>query len=207
MIHLASKRRRRQRLAVLAPVVLVLALVAGCGSGDDGGDPVSATEHNDVDVAFATDMIQHHAQALAMVNLSVERSVDPAFKTLAEAIRAAQGPEIETMADWLKEWGEEVPETVNDHMNHDMGTMPEGTEDMPGMMSAAEMEGLESVVGDADFQRLWLAMMVRHHRGAIEMAEGQVDRGRYQPAVELARSIIDAQKAEIEEMQELLATL
>lgn len=201
----ATKLRRRPLLLALTPFALVLALLAGCGSSDNG-EPLSSTQHNDADVTFASDMIQHHAQALAMVNLAVERPMDPAFKALTERIRDAQAPEIETMTDWLDEWDEMVPETMNDHMNHDMGTMPEGTEDMPGMMSADEMAGLESAPDD-EFQKMWLTMMVRHHRGAVEMARTEVEDGRYKPAVDLATSIISSQEAEIEEMKDLAPTL
>lgn len=190
----------------LAPTLLLIALAAGCGSDGGGDTPLSTTQHNDADVAFASDMIQHHAQALAMVDLTVERPMDPEFQELSEGIRDAQGPEIETMTDWLDEWDEQVPETSNDHMHHDMGTMPEGTEDMPGMMTAEEMARLEEST-DAEFPRMWLDMMIRHHRGAIDMAEDQVEDGRYKPAVDLATSVIAAQKAEIEEMKDLLATL
>lgn len=191
-------------LRALAPLALVLALVAGCGN--DGSEPSSATEHNGADVTFATDMIQHHAQALAMVNLTPGRPMDAEFKALAGRIRDAQAPEIETMTDWLEEWDEEIPETVNDHMNHDMGTMPEGTEDVPGMMSADEMERLENSA-DNEFEKIWLGMMIRHHEGAVAMAADEVDDGRYRPAIDLARSVVSSQKAEISEMRTLLAGL
>lgn len=183
----------------------MLALAAGCGS-DERDAPLSATEHNGADSAFAADMIQHHAQAMAMVNLTVDRPVSPEFGALSEGIRDAQGPEIEIMADWLQEWGEKVPETVNDHVHHDLGTVPEGTEDMPGMMSAAEMTALETA-SDADFPRMWLEMMIRHHRGAVEMSRTELKDGRFQPAVDLARSIISSQEAEIEQMNGMLAAL
>ena len=203
MHHPATKRRRSLLLAV-APLALVLA--AGCGTDTDSDTRAtpSATEHNDADVAFATDMVQHHAQALAMVNLTTGRTVGPEFTALAERILEAQGPEIETMVDWLDEWGEEVPETVNDHMNHDMGTVPEGTEDMPGMMSANEMDELENAP-DAEFEKLWLEMMTRHHEGAVEMAKAEEDDGQYKPAIDLAQAIISSQRAEIDEMKDLLA--
>ena len=59
------------RAAAAAVLALVLA-TAGCGSDDASSGPsLSATEHNDADVAFATDMIQHHAQALSMVDLTM----------------------------------------------------------------------------------------------------------------------------------------
>ena len=94
--------------------------LSGCGDDSPGGDNDTGnarTDHNDADVAFASDMIQHHAQALAMVDLTVGRDLDPEVEALAEAIRAAQGPEIETMTDWLTEWDEPIPATVRDHVN------------------------------------------------------------------------------------------
>lgn len=202
---------RHTRWAAAAAVLTVLLAAAGCGSDDEETtSALSATEHNDADVAFATDMIQHHAQALSMVDLTMGRPLDPEVERLAEDIRAAQGPEIETMSDWLTEWGEEVPPTMRDHSHagHDtdgMGGSMEGMDDaeMPGMMSAEEMTALEEA-SDAEFQSMWLEMMVEHHEGAIEMAEQQQDDGRYRPAVDLAASIIEAQQAEIDTMESML---
>lgn len=188
---------------MFALIPLALALVAGCGSNDKP-QATSSTDHNDADVTFASDMLQHHAQALAMVNLTVERTMTPDFKALATRIREAQAPEIEMMADWLTEWGEKVPETSNDHEHADMGTMPEGTEDMPGMMSADEMKSLEDAA-DGDFEKMWLEMMTRHHKGAIEMAKTEQEKGQYKPAVDLANSIVTSQSDEIEEMKGLIA--
>ena len=50
---------------------------------------------------------------------------------MAEQIRDAQAPEIETFTDWLTDWDEEVPETVRDHANagHDMDDMGESMND------------------------------------------------------------------------------
>ena len=204
---------RHTRWAAAAAVLTVLLAAAGCGSDDAGSaSSLSATEHNDADVAFATDMIQHHAQALSMVDLTMGRPLDPEVERLAEDIRAAQGPEIETMSDWLTAWGEEVPPTMRDHSHagHDTEGMGESMEDMddaemPGMMSAEEMTALEEA-SDAAFQSRWLEMMVEHHEGAIEMAEEQQDDGCYRPAVELAASIIEAQQTEIDTMESLLGS-
>ena len=171
---------------------------------------VSTTEHNDADVTFASDMITHHAQALSMVDLTLDRPLDPEVQALAEDIRAAQGPEIETMADWLTKWGEEVPETMRDHANagHDMDDMADDMDDMdhddmPGMMTADDMDALENA-SDSEFQDMWLEMMVEHHEGAVEMAETEQEDGQFKDAVDLAGQIIDAQTQEIDTMQGLL---
>ena len=184
---------------------------AACGSDAPSvtGVAPSTTEHNDADADFASEMLQHHAQALSMVDLTVERSLDPEVAGLAEQIRDAQGPEIETFTDWLTEWGEEVPETVRDHANagHDMDDMGDSMEgmdtSMPGMMSAEDMSALEGAP-DEEFQTMWLEMMIEHHTGAVEMAEAQTEDGQFTPAIDLAREIAESQTDEIETMQELL---
>lgn len=196
--------RRAGRLTLFAALTaVVLAFSAACGSSDKDA-PLSGTDHNGADVSFAQDMIQHHAQALAMVNLTVARPLDPDFKAFATRVRDAQGPEIETMVDWLGDWGEDVPATSNDHAHGDMGTMPDGMDDMPGIMSTEEMDGLKAAP-DADFEKMWLEMMIRHHRGAIEMAEDEQKNGQFKAALDLADSIIGAQTAEIDEMNRMLS--
>lgn len=196
--------RRRFRLITLLALVL-LALVSACGE-DDGGPPVrtagNGDEFNDADVRFATGMIQHHAQALALVDLTLGRELDPALASLAEQIRFALTPEIELMTDWLVAWGEDIPETVRDHANaHGDGAADPS--DLPGMVSPDEMAALEDARGDA-FDQLWLELMIAHHGGAIQMARAQVDDGHHAAAVDLADSIIKAQSAEIATMESLL---
>ena len=204
-----------RKTPAIAALVLGLSLtLAACGSeetGDNTGTSteVSATEHNDADVAFATDMIQHHAQALSMVDLTMGRDLDPEVQALADDIRAAQAPEIEVMSDWLQEWGEDIPETVRDHANagHDTEDMDHGDmgdSEMPGMMSAEDMQALEDA-SDAEFQDLWLEMMVEHHEGAVEMAETEIADGQFNSAVDLAENIVESQTAEIKKMEGLLS--
>ncbi|MDN5894066.1 MAG: DUF305 domain-containing protein [Nocardioides sp.] len=204
----------------LAALTLGLSIaLSACGT-DDSSDKAdrSTTKHNDADVAFANGMIPHHAQALSMADMTMDRELDPKVSALVEDIRAAQGPEIETMTDWLTDWDEEIPETMRDHVNSghgdtdsqeqmegmdDMGDMGD-MGDMPGMMSAQDMSALEEATG-ADFQQMWLEMMVEHHEGAVEMAETEKSEGQYQPAVDLAEEIISAQESEIAAMENLLS--
>lgn len=208
------RKRTITRALGATTLAITLALTATACSRDDNGSrdaatETSRTEHNDADVTFASEMLQHHAQALSMVDLTLERPLDPEVTELAEQIRAAQAPEIETFSDWLTEWDEEIPETMRDHSNagHDMGDMGESMEgmdtSMPGMMSAEDMAALEGAP-DSEFQTLWLEMMIKHHAGAVEMAEEHTDNGKYQPAIDLAEAIAASQNAELEVMQGLL---
>jgi uncharacterized protein (DUF305 family) len=206
--------RRRALPAALTVLTLALApALAACGGEESsaGAQPEpSETEHNDADVAFATDMIPHHAQALAMVDLTLGRQLDPEVAALAEDIRAAQTPEIETMADWLTDWNEPIPETVRDHANAhsddhggDEAGDAGGMDDMPGMMSDEDMAELEAAQG-AEFEEMFLEMMIEHHEGAVEMAETELSSGQYQPALDLAEQVKAGQESEIVTMEALL---
>jgi len=213
---LLSRRARRRGAALLTALAMSLGTAACAGDNDDGDRPsdertaADGAVFNEADVDFATQMIPHHAQAIEMVTLTDTRVLDPEVEQLAESIRDAQTPEVETMVDWLTAWGEKIPETSIDHSNagHDMGDMPsmDGTDtDLPGMMSAEEMQALARA-SDAEFQDLWLRMMVEHHQGAIAMAEVEQADGRFPDAVSLARSIETSQRAEIEQIKALLAS-
>ncbi len=225
-------RRARAPRAALAGLTLSLSLtLVACGDSDDdsSAEPGAAQTasngdvFNDADVAFATDMVPHHAQAIEMVTLTQGRPLDPEVAALAEEIRAAQSPEVEQMVDWLTDWGVDVPETSLDHANagHADGHSDDHSDDdsgdaggmdgmdgadggaMPGMMSDQQMTELEEST-DAEFQDRWLSMMVEHHTGAVEMARAEIEDGRFHGAISLAESIVASQQAEIDRMNALL---
>jgi len=195
---------------LISALAAVLALSA-CGSDGNGKSQhethtaPGGVEFNDADTEFAADMIQHHAQALAMVDLTMGRELDPEVAQLAEEIRLAQSPEIETMTGWLTDWGKPIPETVRDHTNAHGGGHGGMDQDMPGMMSEEEMAELEAAQGE-DFQRMWLEMMIEHHEGAIEMSETEQEDGHFGPAVDLAEQIVTSQQDEIDTIHGLLAS-
>jgi uncharacterized protein (DUF305 family) len=189
--------------ALAATAAAMTLALAGCSSS---GPSTDGSGHNEADVDFAGDMIQHHAQALEMVDLTLGRDLDPEVARLADQIRAAQAPEIEKMADWLEEWGEPVPPTSRDHANahaEEHGENPAVNADMPGMMTADQMDSLEAASGE-EFQSMWLEMMVDHHEGAVEMATTETEEGENAQAVSLAEEIIEAQEKEIATMQDML---
>lgn len=177
----------------IATFTLLLVLLAGaCGSNDD--PTLSEPENNEADVAFARGMIPHHEQAIKMSDIVLRRGASADVKSLANAIKAAQGPEIAKMRGWLKAWGEdeEAPRHGEEH--------PSAGE---GMMSDDEMREFEQASGPAS-DRAFLEMMIRHHEGAIDMARIEVEGGMYPDAKALAQQIIDTQQAEIDRMRQLL---
>lgn len=191
------------RKSWIVGAVLALLLTACGGEPESTSTVPNDAEFNDADVAFATDMIPHHAQALQMVDLTIGRELSPEVQTLAEGILAAQGPEIQTMTAWLTAWDQPIPETPRDHANaegdHSEMEMP----DLPGMMGAEEMAALEAATGP-EFENMWVSAMIAHHEGAIEMAQTQQDDGKFPEAIELAATIEAGQRAEVETMEQLL---
>ena len=57
------------------------------------------------------------------------------------------------------------------------------------MMTSDDMGALEDA-SDAEFQTMWLEMMVEHHEGAVEMAKTEQGDGQYKDAVDLAGDIV-----------------
>jgi len=159
-----------------------------------------ASANNSIDVAFAQGMIPHHAQAVEMSELAATNTSNPEVQALAAEIIAAQGPEIELMTEWLTSWGAEVPDpgaSMDENMEMAGGMM------MSGMISEADFEKLRAA-RDAEFDRLYLELMILHHEGAIEMAQQELDGGDSPEAKALAQRIIDTQQAEITRMEQLL---
>lgn len=155
----------------------------------------SADSHNQDDVMFAQMMIPHHQQAVELAGLVPDRSTDPALRKLATTISGEQQPEIDFMKSMLTQWGVDPG-----HMAH--GSGHDGMA-MAGMVDPETMVRLEALKG-AEFDTLWLQSMITHHEGAIEMAKVEVDAGANPEMTALARSIITAQQAEIDQMKQML---
>ena len=180
---------RRTLLAVAA-----LALT-GCGA--------TGPSHNAVDVAFATRMISHHAESLALVEMSRGRPVSTPFRQLAEAVDTSQRAETMTMSGWLKAWHKPVPPTgigASGTANSDTTT----TGALPGQMDTDDLKSLQRRRG-ADFQRAWLVMMRDHQDDAVTLAGQELADGKDPQVLALARRIRTTGTAQVKEIQRLLA--
>ena len=166
-------------------------------SASSSAAPASGA-HNDADITFASMMIPHHNQAIEMSDMLLAKSgIDPKVTALAQKIKAAQGPEVVQMSGWLAGWGA-------DPSPSSMGGMS-GMDHGDGTMSPADMDALKNATGDQAAQ-LFLTGMIKHHQGAVAMAQAELDSGQNADAKKLAQDIITAQKAEITEMNQFLGS-
>jgi len=200
------------------PSVTTSASATASGTAEQGG------AHNQADVEYVQMMIPHHEQAVEMAELVPSRSGNPDVIALADQIEKAQGPEIEQMEGWLKAWGvpepskaEQSPDATtgseHDGMDHEtsvpatpgstMSSMPGMEGGGHGMMTADQMQALENAKG-AEFDKMWLELMIAHHQGAVASSEQILQTGESEQVRQLAQQIVSSQQAEIAQMEALL---
>jgi uncharacterized protein (DUF305 family) len=155
-------------------------LLSGCATSSQSNSEYSAD-----DIAFAELMIPHHEQAIEMSEIALLNTTNSEVLELAQQIKGAQSPEIELMKSW-------AGVKASTHSGHTMD----------GMLSQSELTDLRAAKGK-EFDALFLQGMIKHHEGAIEMAQ-DVATSKNKDVANLSASIISAQKLEIEKMKELL---
>ena len=165
------------------------------------GTTLPADRYNRADVNFVQSMVVHHAQALEMGRLARTRAEAPKVRAMAERITDSQGAEILNLSSWLKRHRLYVPtrQDLELHMQH----MRQGMMMMPGMIGPEQMDRLAAAQG-ARFDALFLHSMIRHHEGALNMANSVGNDGRAIVVGELAAEVASGQQAEIGRMQALL---
>jgi uncharacterized protein (DUF305 family) len=168
------------------------------------------------DVRFMQGMIGHHAQALAMTALIPTRSSRQDIRMLGQRITISQKDEIAMMQQWLRDRHQQVPARdaqpggqtmAGNSMN--MPGMAMSDTLMPGMLTSEQLAQLAKTTGD-EFDKLFLADMIRHHEGALVMVKsllGTTGSGQEAEVFRFASEVDSDQRAEIARMNALLDTL
>lgn len=215
---LFDRLRIRSRSTALAMTVVVSALALCSCDADDGAPPrpsegqgvvapgkpgeeartltadeareeTVADTPNSADYSYVQRMIHHHQQALVMTGLAEEHAGSPSVRRLAARISAGQKPEIEAMRGWLKS-NDGDERAAHDHTV------------MPGMATEAQLARLRAARG-AEFDRLFLDLMIVHHQGALTMATEALTDGNNVRVEEMATDVAAQQAAEIDRMRSL----
>jgi uncharacterized protein (DUF305 family) len=207
---------RWTRLVVFGGAVLaVLLLGAALGMSLQRGFGAAAQpEGGVVDIGFAQDMSVHHRQAVLMAGLARDRSADPAIRSIAFDIETNQLEQVGRMQGWLSLWDAAplptgrymtwMTDTSMPGMAHGSGSgTGGGVAVMPGMASPADLERLQASSG-AQFDVLFLQLMLRHHQGGVPMATYTAQHAETAQVRNLAEKIVISQGAESEYLAQLI---
>lgn len=194
--------------------VMVLAIGYVLGMARESGRAADVPVPSVVDIGFAQDMSEHHDQAILM-SRTLAPDVAPEVRGLADRIVIAQTAETATMRGWLTWFGEpagaaepmawmHVDDGSGAH-DHTAAADADGEHPpMPGTATTEEIQRLAAARG-VEAEVLFLQLMIRHHRGGIEMATAARDDPRAGEATRrLAESMIVEQNSEIGLMRTLL---
>jgi uncharacterized protein (DUF305 family) len=209
MIEHGQSIRWRAARAVL---VCAAALASGCAHGSSSGlhqtpPGLGRLPFSDADVEFMSGMIPHHAQAVIMAGWAPSHGARQDVAVLCERIVVAQRDEIAMMRQWLADRSQPVPDATS--TRHRM-TMDGVTHDMlmPGMLSDEEMAALDRARG-AEFDRLFLTGMIKHHQGAIDMVDKlfkSYGAAQDETVYKFASDVYADQSIEIDRMHEMLGS-
>jgi uncharacterized protein (DUF305 family) len=137
-------------------------------------------------------MIPHHEQALVLVDLLEARASGDVTLALARRIRDSQTGELELMRTW---------KTTHEDLFHGDAHVH-----AMGMATQAELDELASLTGE-EAEISFLTLMIRHHRGALEMASTRLEVSGEGIITDYARNTFVEQSVEITRMQERLNEL
>lgn len=187
---------------IASSLVLALGLsLTACSSSDDGvvgagsdsaAPAASATSEqalfNETDISFTQNMLPHHMQAVRTSTIEIEKGADPEVKKIAMQILEAQKSEIALMQGFLQAFGaQEKPAPADQQAVWD-----------------ANVKALEEAKTPEARDVIFLTNMIPHHSAAIPMSQAEVEKGQYEPAISLAKSIKMVQRMEIKTMNEMV---
>lgn len=198
---------------MIRPLLLAAALTPLALPAAAQADPAVAQARADslrnpwteADARFMSGMIPHHAQAIRMAGWAVTNEAGAELRALAARIINAQQDEILVMQNWLRDRRQPVPEPDPAGMKMVMGG-EERHHLMPGMLTQEQMARLEALRGE-EFERLFLQLMIHHHKGAVAMVTELFSHdgaGLDNTVFKLASDINVDQATEIARMQRML---
>ena len=205
----------KTRRSVLGVACLVAVIVSGAAArqSNDSPDPKPRPDlvrapYSQADIDFMSGMIPHHAQAVIMAGWAPSHGARSDVGILCERILVGQRDEIAFMRNWLRDRGQTVPEATSTRHRMKMNGV-EHDMLMPGMLTPEEMTALDKARG-AEWDRLFLIGMIRHHEGAIKMVDDLfASYGALQDddVYKFASDVYADQSTEIERMHKMLASL
>jgi uncharacterized protein (DUF305 family) len=168
---------------------------------------IPALKHTEADVHFMSGMIHHHAQAVLIAGWAGSHGASAELQRLCERIVVGQTDEIDLMQNWLRSKGAPVPAATAGPMKMTMAGGMVHEMLMPGMLDDDEVKALDAARG-AEFDRLFLLGMIKHHEGAITMVEellASPGAAQDETVFRFSSDVVADQTTEIRVMRQMLA--
>jgi len=196
---------------VLLVALAVAAVAFAIGRFSTFGIAGSTPAEGSADAGFARDMQVHHAQAVDMAMTIYAETDDEHLRALSYDIATGQSSQRGEMFDWLVRWG--LPQysdqpmawmaaSGSGHAHGVASTAPQSDDEVRaamGMASDEEMSALHDATGqEADC--MFLSLMIRHHEGAIPMADAVLELGSDERVRVFAENMKKGQTFEIQAM-------
>jgi uncharacterized protein (DUF305 family) len=203
-------------LGVGAVVLLIVGALFGMLINSAMNKATGAPDAGSVDVGFAQDMRVHHLQAVTMAGIIRDRTEDSLIHSLAFDIESTQLTQAGEMTGWLTAWSQpELPPVdrpamqwmtgASGHAHSTTGQTPGSTARMPGMATTDELNRFRGMAPGIESDIYFLQLMLRHHQGALPMAQYAADHGSTGYVRDLGRKIVEGQTKEVELMTGMLA--
>lgn len=198
-------------LGVLALAIVFSGALAACSNAGSAatsspapttdGSPMPGGSGADLDQAFIDMMVPHHQAAIEMAKIAQDRATHEELRSMADGIITAQEAEIAQLREWRQAWF-----GSSDTPGMDAMPLLPGM-DMPGM-EGMEMGGTMDMTKDIEdlrtaepFDKAFMESMMEHHESAIAAAEIIDASTQRSELKQVAADIIEAQQAEIDQMQ------
>ena len=181
-------------------------LILGAGIGYYFGDSAATPDQNKVDVGFLQDMRYHHDQAVQMAYYYRTSVTDPLprLNMIAEEILLSQQLENGRMVQLLRSFNAIEANDTGTAMTWMGHAMP--IDEMDGLASQAELDSLAAATGD-EASKIFATLMINHHKGGIAMANYAIEHASNKDVINMAKSMIKGQQAEVGELQAIVDSL
>jgi uncharacterized protein (DUF305 family) len=165
--------------------------------GDSGAKALAKLSGKNFDIAWLSQMIEHHRGAVEMSQKCVKNCLDQDVKTAAQKIINAQDKEILQMKTWLKNWYQTIPDPKQ------MALMKA---DMKPMMDLSA-SGMTPMAGmNMPIDRSFLEGMIPHHQHAVAMGKDAAKRAMRPELRTFGQAVVSDQSKEIKQYQNWLKT-
>lgn len=201
-------RRHRGTARISSVVVAMASVVAlgGCHNAPSGSGSAASSSHfdeplvvarpadyNSTDLNFAKNVAANRRQYVAISTPVTGHSTNPSLPRFARTSSVAAQEDLQTLRALLWQWTE----------TPGIAAGPDGgAPGAKGLVDQATIGRLDALCG-SEFDTLWLQIALGLDLSALDMADAEINNGKNVDAVQLAKQIVTAERAEIKQIDQM----